>query len=130
LGLGVEQAIKCARNTTFREERSGRAVVATAELHHGISIELVNNLSRTIECEVRERIPQPAADAEVVVEEISVEPAWNVYEQDEQGKHNVIRGGRKWSMTIEPGQEVRLEANYVVKIYANNEVVGGNRRES
>jgi hypothetical protein len=33
-------------------------------------------------------------------------------------------------MTIEPGQEVRLEANYVVKIYANNEVVGGNRRES
>ena len=30
LGLGVEQAIKCARNTTFHEERSGRAVVATA----------------------------------------------------------------------------------------------------
>jgi hypothetical protein len=130
LGLGVEQAIKCARNTTFREERSGRAVVATAELHHGISIELVNNLTRTIECEVRERIPQPAPDAEVVIEELSVEPAWNVYEQDEQGKQNVIRGGRKWSLTIEPGQEVNLEANYVVKIYANNEVVGGNRRES
>ena len=130
LGLGVEQAIKCARNTTFREERSGRAVVATAELHHGISIELVNNLSRAIECEVRERIPHPAPDAEVVIEEVSVEPAWNVYEQDEKGKHNVLHGGRKWSLTIDPGQEVRLEANYVIKIYANNEIIGGNRREN
>ena len=68
--------------------------------------------------------------AEVVIEEVSVEPAWNVYEQDEKGKHNVLHGGRKWSLTIDPGQEVRLEANYVIKIYANNEIIGGNRREN
>ena len=89
----------------------------------------MNNLSRPIECEVRERIPQPAPEAEVVVEEVEVSPAWSSYEQQEQGSHAVIHGGRRWTVTVEPGEEVHLEARYVVKIYANNEVVGGNRRE-
>lgn len=131
LGLGVEQAIKCARNTSYREERSGRAVVATAELHHEIRIELVNNLERTIECDVRERIPHPATNAEVVIEEVSVSPAWENYTQQERNHGaRILRAGRVWSLTIEPGEQVELLAHYVVKIYANNEVVGGNRREA
>ncbi len=128
LGLGVEQAIKCARNTSYREERSGRAVVATAELHHEIRIELVNNLERAITCDVRERIPQPAPDAEVVIEELEVSPAWQEYDQSE--RHHVLHGGRIWHLEIEPGEHVELLAHYVVKIYANNEITGGNRRES
>lgn len=128
LGLGVEQAIKCARNTSYREERSGRAVVATAELHHEIRIELVNNLERAIMCEVRERIPHPAPDAEVVIEEVEVTPAWEEYTQVE--RRQVLLGGRVWNLEINPGEQVDLLAHYVVKIYANNEITGGNRRES
>lgn len=127
LGLGVEQAIKCARNTKFREQRSGVAVVAMAELWHAIDVRLVNRLSVPIQCEVRERIPQPARDAEVVVEEVSVTPAWEVWDQRDRGP--VLTGGRRWLVLVPAGGEQTLTAEYVVKIYANNELAGGNRRE-
>jgi hypothetical protein len=126
LGLGVEQAIKCARNARFEERRTDSGVVATAELHHQIDIELVNNLGRPVRCEVRERIPQPAKDAEVVVDEGVVSPAWEEYTQRDRRR---IKGGRRWDVEIAAGATQKLSAEYVVKIYAQNEVVGGNRRE-
>lgn len=127
LGLGVEQGIRCARNTVFEETRSGRAIVATAELWHTLEITLHNQLAHPVQCEVRERIPQPDKDAEVVVEEGEVSPSWTSYDQVDERKR--IRGGRKWSVTLPPHEPQTLKAQYVVKIYANNELVGGNRRE-
>ncbi|MDP3498859.1 MAG: DUF4139 domain-containing protein [Myxococcales bacterium] len=127
LSLGVEQAVKVARNTTFQEQRSGDKVVATNELIHDIVIDVVNNLDREATFEVRERIPQPAEDAEVVVDEGKVSPSWEPYPQDERG--HVIQGGRRWVLSVKPGKTQTLKANYRVKLYANNELVGGNRRE-
>lgn len=127
LGLGVEQAIKCARNITFSQARSGAEVVATSMLSHTIEVELVNNLRAPITCEIRERIPQPGPDAEVVVEEGRVSPAWEAYTQQERG-HKLV-GGRRWTVRVAPGESAALVAEYVVKIYAKNELVGGNRRE-
>jgi uncharacterized protein (TIGR02231 family) len=129
LGLGVEQAIRCARNTRFREERSGSKIVATTELWHELSIELANNLDRDITCEVRERIPQPAPDAEVVVEEGTVSPPWEPYAQQERGG-KALEGGRRWRLTVPANGTQKLAAQYVVKLYANNELEGGNRREA
>jgi hypothetical protein len=128
LGLGVEQAIRCARNTKYNEARSGTKIVATTELWHDILIELVNNLDREIDCEVRERIPQPAQEAEVVVEEGTVTPAWEPYTQEERG--SVLEGGRRWRITVPANSARKLAAQYVVKLYANNELNGGNRREA
>jgi hypothetical protein len=129
LGLGVEQAIRCARNTRFREERSGSKIVATTELWHELSIDLANNLDRDITCEVRERIPQPAPDAEVVVEEGTVTPPWEPYAQQERGS-KALEGGRRWRLTVPANGTQKLAAQYVVKLYANNELEGGNRREA
>ena len=129
LGLGVEQAIRCARNTRYREQRSGSKIVATTELWHDLTIDLANNLDRDITCEVRERIPQPAPDAEVVVEEGTVTPAWEPYTQQERGG-KVLEGGRRWRLTVPAHQTQQLSAQYVVKLYANNELEGGNRREA
>jgi hypothetical protein len=128
LGLGVEQAIRCARNTHFREARSGTKIVATTELWHDLTIDLVNNLDREIACEVRERIPQPAANAEVVVEEGTVTPAWEPYTQEERG--TPLEGGRRWRLSVPANSTRQLAAQYVVKLYANNELDGGNRREA
>ena len=128
LGLGVEQALKIARNTSFRESRSGEKVVAMTELEHVIDVEVANNLGREVECEVRERIPQPNENAEVVVEELEVEPPWEVYTQAE--RKSEIQGGRRWRVTIKAESTTKLHAGYVVKIYANNELIGGNRREA
>jgi hypothetical protein len=129
LGLGVEQAIKCARNTRYREERSGTKVVAMSELWHEIGIELANQLGRTVDVEVRERIPQPAPEAEVVVEEGTVEPPWEPYTQTERVARR-LEGGRRWRLSIGAGERAKLRADYVVKIYAMNEIAGGNRREA
>jgi hypothetical protein len=123
LGLGVEQAIRCARNTKYREARSGTKIVATTELWHDIT----NNLDREIICEVRERIPQPAPEAEVVVEEGTVTPEWEPYTQEERTKP--LEGGRRWRVTVPANSTSKLAAQYVVKLYANNELSGGNRRE-
>lgn len=128
LGLGVEQAIRCARNTKYREARSGTKIVATTELWHDILIDLANNLDREIVCEVRERIPQPAPEAEVVVEEGTVTPTWEAYTQEE--RNQPLEGGRRWRITVPANSTAKLAAQYVVKLYANNELNGGNRREA
>jgi hypothetical protein len=128
LGLGVEQAIKIARNTKFSEVRSGEKVVAMSELVHDVDIEVVNHLEREIEIEIRERVPVPAPGAEVVVEEMKIEPAWSPYDQEERGQP--IEGGRRWEIKVAKAATAKLKAKYVVKIYANNELVGGNRREA
>jgi hypothetical protein len=128
LGLGVEQAIKVARNTHFEELRSGSKVVAMSELSHRISIELQNHLQRSVACEVRERLPFPAENAEVVVEEDAVDPPWEPYTQTERGHE--LKAGRRWKVELGAGEKLTLNAAYVVKIYANNELVGGNRREA
>ncbi|MCC7110177.1 MAG: hypothetical protein IT382_12865, partial [Deltaproteobacteria bacterium] len=128
LGLGVEQSIKVARNTRFAEQRSGEKVVAMAELVHDIDIDVVNHLERDIDIEVRERVPVPAPGAEVVVEELEIEPPWEPYDQQERGA--VIEGGRRWEARVGKGGSEKLRARYVVKIYAQNELVGGNRREA
>ena len=80
-------------------------------------------------CEVRERIPQPAPDAEVVVEEGAVTPAWEPYTQQERGA-KALEGGRRWRLTVPANHTQQLSAQYVVKLYANNELEGGNRREA
>lgn len=128
LSLGVEQGIKVARNARYLEQRSGDKVVATNELIHDLDIEVVNNLERAAKCEVRERVPQPAPEAEVVVEESGIKPPWENYKQEERGQ--LLEGGRRWLFTVNPGATQKLAAQYRVKLYANNELVGGNRREA
>lgn len=129
LGLGVEQGIRCARNTTYRETRSGSAVVAMNELHHTVTIELHNQLGRPIRAEVRERLPAAAEGAEVAVEEVEVQPAWEPWDQREVGGTR-LQAGRRWQLPVQAGERITLLAHYVVKIYANNELVDGNRREA
>ena len=127
LGLGVEQSVRCARNVRFREARSSDKVVATNDLYHELRYELVNDLDRDVSCEVRERVPIPDQDAEVVIEERDVTPKWEPYDQAERKAR--IDGGRRWRVTIPARGRSELAATYVIRIYANHQIAGGNRRE-
>ncbi len=127
LGLGVEQAIKIARNARFTETRTGEGVVAMVELCHDIDIDIVNHLGRPIEIEVRERVPVPVAGAEVQVDERAVSPPWEAYTQEERDA--VVLGGRRWHLKVDAGAAQKLSARYVLKLFSNSEVAGGNRRE-
>ncbi|MBI4817498.1 MAG: DUF4139 domain-containing protein [Deltaproteobacteria bacterium] len=126
LGLGVEQSIKVARNTSFLEETAG-LMRGSLSLKHEIKIELVNLLTRPAEIEVRERIPVTReGDEDAKVELVKAEPAIDGYEQGAAP----IKGGKRWRVLLSPGQRRMLSAVYAVKISGKNELVGGNRRES
>lgn len=127
LGLGVEQSIKIARNARFREVRDGEGVVAMVELVHNIDIDVVNHLSRAIDLEVRERVPVAAANAEVQIAERDVSPAWQAWNQGDE--HDVIKGGRRWRVTVDAGAASSLRACYALRVFSNAEIQGGNRRE-
>jgi len=127
LGLGVEQGIKVARNTTYEEARSGETLVAFNELRHHVTIDIANRLSREAKIEVRERLPIPEQDAKVDVVVSRVSPAWEKYEQEE--RKAIIKGGYRWRVEVPGGEEKKLSVDYTIKTFVDNELVGGNRRE-
>src|ERR671932_1005030 len=128
LGLGVEQAIKVARNTTYQEARSGETLVAFNELRHQIQIDITNHLSREARIEVRERLPIPADGAKVDIQIDRVSPDWQKYEQQERGAP--IRGGYRWRVQVPAREQTMLSVDYTIKTFVDSELIGGNRRES
>jgi hypothetical protein len=125
LGLGVEEALKVARNTTFAEEASG-LLGGTLNLRHEIRIELRNLLKAPAQVEVRERIPVTAeGEKDVKVAVTAVAPPWEPYEPEGEG----LKGGHRWLVPVKAGETAALKAAYTVTLPGKMEIVGGNRRE-
>ena len=127
LGLGVEQAIKVARNTSYEEVRSGETIVAFNELRHKIKIDITNLLPREAKIEVRERLPIPDEGAKVDVQIDQVTPAWEKYKQQERSAP--IQGGYRWRVEVPAKEQKSLSVDYTVKTFVDSELIGGNRRE-
>jgi hypothetical protein len=127
LGLGVEQAIKVARNTSYEEVRSGNTMVAFNELRHKINIDITNHLNREAKIEVRERLPIPQEGAKVDVHIDRVTPAWEKYEQEE--REIPIRGGYRWRIQVPAKDKTSLSVQYTIKTFVDSELIDGNRRE-
>jgi len=131
IGLGVDPAVKLARNTEFREETTG-VLRGGLRLHHAIKLDIDNLSDRAIDLEVRERVPvtrEGDDDVEVVVGRI--EPAWERWTPDpEAPRDRRLRGAYRWRFAIPPGEKRALRAAYEVRIAGKLELVGGNRRES
>lgn len=126
LGLGVEEAIKVARHTQAKET-SGGFLGGSTVLPHDVEIELNNRLATPALVEVRERVPVPEGDEkDLKVEETKTEPKWEVFEKHEDGR--VVNGGRRWRVTVPPGQTMKLVAQYAIRMPADRMLVGGNRR--
>ncbi|HEU0031288.1 MAG TPA: DUF4139 domain-containing protein [Kofleriaceae bacterium] len=131
LGLGVDPAVKIARNTEFREEAAGM-LRGALRLHHAITIDIENVSGRPIDLEVRERLPVTRdGDDDVEVILGRVDPMWERWTPDPDGPHDRrLRGGHRWRLAIPAGQKRTLRAAYEVKIAGKLELVGGNRREA
>lgn len=128
LGLGVEEAIKVARKTSFQESTGGFLGGSTV-LPHEIQVELNNRLATPAHVEVRERIPwvDPEEEKDVKVEEPQVQPPWEKLEAPIDGQA-VVRGARRWLVTVPPGEVLKLTAQYAVRLPSDRMLVGGNRR--
>jgi hypothetical protein len=128
LGLGVEEAIKVSRKTQFKETPGGFLGGSTV-LPHDIEIELNNRLSTPALIEVRERVPwvAPEDEKDVKVEEPQVTPPWERLDKPIDGE-SVVRGARRWRVTVPGGQSMKLSAQFTIRIPSDRMVVGGNRR--
>ena len=125
LGLGVEQAIKVARNTRFREETEG-LLRGKLALVHGIRIEVSNQRAEAAALEVRERLPLPAeGEDELTVDVAKVEPRWEDFREPD----SALEGGKVWRLEVPPHESRTCSVDYVVRISSKRELVGGNRRE-
>ncbi|HSR96528.1 MAG TPA: DUF4139 domain-containing protein [Kofleriaceae bacterium] len=131
VGLGVDAAVKLARNTEFREEATG-VLRGGLRLHHAIKIDIDNLSERAIELEVRERVPvarEGDDDVEVIVGRI--EPVWERWTPDPDApRERRLRGGYRWRLSVPARSKRALRAAYEVKIAGKLELIGGNRRES
>jgi hypothetical protein len=127
IGTGVEQAIKVARNTTFREAAEG-LMSGTTALHHQVSVDVRSHLDAPIEIEVRERVPViEEREEHIKIEVAEVRPAWAPLPA--KPKAPVVRGAHRWVLALAPGEAASLLLRYVIRISSKSELVDGNRRE-
>jgi hypothetical protein len=125
VGLGVEQAIKVSRNTTYAEETAGM-LGGSLSLRHEILLEVANRRDRPINLEVQERVPTlREKEDEIQFDLAQVDPPWSTFEPEEYS----LKGGYRWQIQVPAGQSRKLRAVYVIKISAKKELYGGNRRE-
>jgi hypothetical protein len=127
IGLGVEEAIKVARRTTYNESTGG-FLGGSSVLTHQIEIELNNQLATPVRIEVRERVPRPdPQEKDLKVEELAASPPWERVDEPIDG--SIVKGTRRWRVSVEPGQRQTLSAQYAIRLPADRMVVGGNRRD-
>ncbi len=131
IGLGVDATVKVARNVEFREEAAGM-LRGALRLLHAITIDVDNLSGRSIDLEIRERIPVTReGDDEVEVILGKVDPPWERWTPDpEAPRRSLLRGGHRWRLAVPAGTQRTVRAAYEVKIAAKLELVGGNRRDA
>lgn len=126
LGLGVEEAIKVARKTTFKET-SGGLLGGSTVLPHEVSIEIDNRLAAPADLEVRERMPVVGPDEkDIKIEEQEIQPPWEAVDEPLDGV--LVHGTRRWRVTIPARSKTNLLAQFAIRIPADRMLVGGNRR--
>jgi hypothetical protein len=125
IGLGVEQAIKVSRNSSYAEETAG-LMGGSLALRHEVVVEVANRRERAVNIEVQERLPTlREREDEIQLDVAAVEPGWAPFEPEEYP----LKGGHRWLVQVPGGQQKKLRVVYVIKISAKKELVGGNRRE-
>ncbi len=126
LGLGVEEALKVARKTHYKETTGGFLGGSTV-LPHDVEIELNNRLAAPALIEVRERVPTvDSEEKDLKVEELASTPPWEKVEGPVDGV--IVKGARRWRVTVPPGGSLKLTAQFAIRMPADKMLVGGNRR--
>ncbi len=127
VGLGVDQAIKIARNTHFSEQTQG-LMGGSLLLKHRIEIEIVSHLGFVASLEVRERVPSAhEKDEDIKIDVGEVSPPWQRWEAP--ANEPSVRGAFAWRVELEPQKPIELSASYTIRIPSKLELVGGNRRD-
>jgi hypothetical protein len=122
--LGVEPAIKAARNVHHTQREAGLLAGRTI-YEEEIAIEVESHQPQPAALEVLERLPI-TEDRKIEIKVLEETPPAEPYEQKERG--HPVRGVRRWRLTLAPASLARCLLRYQVELPAKSELVGGGRR--
>jgi uncharacterized protein (TIGR02231 family) len=125
VNLGIEPAIRVARNCHFHESTAGM-FGGEAVLEHKVEIEVRSSLDEPARIEIFERVPV-SHDDDIEVEVTHTEPAARSYDQKERGA--LLEGGWCFSLDLKPGEKRRCQLHYRITVPSKHVLVGGNRRD-
>lgn len=124
LGCGTEERIKVARNVRATEESAG-LLGGSLAVRHSVEIEVSSSLGYAVDLVVLERLPV-TEDKSIEIELEETSPRAEPYDQADRGAP--IRGGRAFSLSLEPGASAVCKMTYVLTFSSKLEILGGNRR--
>lgn len=122
--LGVEDALKLARNVRYREESAG-FLKGRRVLHTEIEVEMASTLAQDAEVELHERLPI-AGQSDIEVEVIAARPEAETY-PGEIG-HATLKGGRRQRVRVPAGACVTCKFHYAIYMPNDQQLDGGDRR--
>jgi uncharacterized protein (TIGR02231 family) len=125
VNLGVEEGLRVARNTHFKESTAGLLGGDTV-LDHRVEIEVRSRLAHRARVEVFERVPV-SHDDDVKVEVVKARPQAEKYNQKERG--SLVEGGQRFTLELAAGEKATCVLEYRITIPSKQVLVGGNRRD-
>lgn len=124
IGLGVEEGVRVARNTRYREETAG-IFGNDRRLHTEIEVQLASSLSRAARVEILDRVPV-SRDDDVRFDVAGATPAAEPWTGEDGGP--IVEGGRRQVVELAPGAVAVTRLHYVTNLSGRTEIIGGDRR--
>ena len=124
-GLGEEERLRVARNVRVHEESKG-LLGGTTEIDHTVTIEAASSLGVEVQIEVIGGIPV-SDDEKIEVKLNRSTPEAKRYDQVDRGQ--LVKGGLRWLLTVPAGGKAKIEYDYSIRLPADYELEGGNRRD-
>lgn len=125
LELGVEDRIELARNVRYQEETAG-LFGGRRRLRTEIEVELASAMGHDVQVELMERLPVPAAGAEVEVALDEATPRAVPWEGPPDGP--LREGLHRQRVELPAGGRTVARLAYTVTLSSRDELVGGDRR--
>ena len=126
--LGIDPDVRIESRTPHINQTEKGLMSGTTHVEHHVVTMLRSTRSEPVRLTVFDRLPRPDDD----VKDLSVALVASTppLQQTDRGPDGtLLRGGVSVTVTLMPGDTMRLEHTYTLTLPAKLEVVGGNRRE-
>ncbi|MEW5854094.1 MAG: DUF4139 domain-containing protein [Myxococcota bacterium] len=128
LNLGVDPDVRITGRTVHVHQEEKGVVSQVSRVDHKVRVQLLSTQEKPVRVVLLDRLPQPADnEKDIQVSLISSTP--EAARVDRSVDDRPLRGGLRWSLTLEPNKPAAVDYHYQVTLPAKAELDGGNRRE-
>lgn len=126
--LGIDPDVRIESRTPHINQTEKGLMSGTTHVEHHVVTMLRSTRSEPVRLTIFDRLPRPDDDVkDLSVALVASTPPLQQTDRGPDG--SLLRGGVSVTVTLMPGDTMRLEHTYTLTLPAKLEVVGGNRRE-